>query len=52
MATAAQPPYPPAAIDEFKKALDLHNANILEEAIVHYDKAVSTHKNFIEGWPV
>ena len=42
-------PYPSNAIDAFKKALDLHNANKLQEAVAQYDKAIALHKVFIEG---
>ena len=42
-------PYPNDAIEAFKKAIDLHNANKLKEAIAQYDKAIALHKGLIEG---
>jgi hypothetical protein len=41
--------YPSDAVDAFKKAIDLHNANKLVEAIAQYDKTISLHKGFLEG---
>ena len=37
------------AIDAYKKGLDFHNQNKLQEAIAQYDKAIQIHKTFGEA---
>lgn len=37
------------AIDAYKKGLELHNQNKLQEAIAQYDKAIQIHKTFGEA---